>query len=90
MRIWDVDGTGLACPGAGFGRGCGAFSVSATIVHSTSIFTAVVLTVCRALKNVFAYTYITQSLRVHKFRNSLLRFRNISKRSIPLIPYKRR
>jgi hypothetical protein len=38
MRVWDVDGTGLAFPGAGFGRGC---SVSATVMHTTRLLNTV-------------------------------------------------
>jgi hypothetical protein len=59
MRVWDVDGTGLAFPGARFGRGCVSSSVSAAIVRS--MLTTVAQAVCRALKYVFVHTNIMQS-----------------------------
>jgi hypothetical protein len=76
MRVWDVDGTGLAFPGAGFGLCCFVSSVSATVMHATRIPNTVAHAVsCTA---VFVYMNITQTFRVHKFQNSPLLLLNVS------------
>lgn len=53
MRVWDVDGTGLAFPGAGFGCGCYASSVSATVMHTMRILNTVAHALCCALQYLF-------------------------------------